>query len=251
MKRRLSEREQRLLSTKYPDLLRFSSEGEIGMKPLPDLLMKAVEARLAECRVVRHVPAKMHGMSVEQTTWSIVSPSAENGKVALAQHTTDMKQGRYDASGKRFVKCASEKPSLLLGFETPEGKPGKLKSIKGVVKISENWGCSLDPEPTVIPHFKVFPRLRELRRLNAGKPLRILRRGQLIEVLAGKFKGIWMVVSIKDGKNGVKLDVLAPDRVQLEAGVQDSKREVAIKSLIQAGLKILKPRLTGVKCPTI
>lgn len=251
VKRRLSERERRLLSTKYPDLLRFSSEGEIGMKPLPDLLMKAVETRLAECRVVRHVPAKMHGMSVEQTTWSIVSPSAENGKVALAQHTTDMKQGRYDASGKRFVKCASEKPSLLLGFETPEGKPGKLKSIKGVVKISENWGCSLDPEPTVIPHFKVFPRLRELRRLNAGKPLRILRRGQLIEVLAGKFKGIWMVVSIKDNQGGIALDLNVPDKIRVENKTSDSKINVRLNSLIRSGLKILKPRLTGVKCPTI
>lgn len=250
VKRHLTERERAVLAAKYPTLLRVSANGEIALKPLPDSLLSEITARLKECRVMQHVPAKMHGMAVEQTTWSIVSQDEATRKVLLEQHTTDLKKGRYKDDGARFVKNCEEKPTLLLGFGVPEGQKSKLQTIKGVVKISENWGCALDPEPVVIPYFKVFPRIRELRERNGGKPVRVLRRGQQIEVLSGNYKGVWTIVSIKDSQIGIVLDMNHIDKVQIESRTEDSKREVRLKSLLGAGLKILKPPLTGFACPT-
>lgn len=251
VKRNLTERERAVLSVKYGNLLAFPERGQIAMKELPQALLASIAERLKECRVVRHFPAKMHGMSVEQTTWSVGTADSLSGEVSIAQRTTDQKQNRCDSNGKRFVKTGTKKPSRLLGYNVPFGKRSKLKDIKGVVKICENWGCALDPEPTVIPYFKVFPRLRELRERNGGKPVRVLRRGRQIEILSGKFKGVWIIVSIKDGAKGIKLDLLASDRVKKESGVVDSKCNVSLVSLLKSGLKILKLRYTGSPCPTM
>lgn len=251
VKRNLTDRERLELHARYEHLLAFSESGKIVMKKLPEEFLKQISSRLAECRVVQHVPAKMHGMSVEQTTWSIKNSDPTAGKVALAQRTSDLKLGRYDATGKQFVKTSSEKPSLLLGHRVSESTKSKLKAIKGVVKISENWGCALDPEPTVIPHFKVFPKLRELRERNGGKPIRVLRRGQQIEILSGSYKGIWTIVSIKDTVRGIWLDLNAADKVKLENKTIDSKVGVVLNTLLRSGLKILKPPYTGTPCPTM
>lgn len=250
-KRNLTERERLILHAKYEHLLDFSESGKIKMKELPEFLTNAISARLKECRVVQHVPAKMHGMSVEQTTWSIKGAERKDNKVSLSQHTTGPKQERLDSSGKRFVKFGSEKPSLLLGYNVPAEKKSKLKNIKGVMKICENWGCALDPEPVVIPHFKVFPKLRELRERNGGNPVRILRRGQQIEVLSGNYKGVWVVVSIKDNAGGIALDLNSLDKIKIENKTNESKINVILKSLLRAGIKILKPRYTGTPCPTM
>lgn len=251
VKRNLTERERAALSVKYGNLLAFSERGQIAMKELPQAWLASIAERLKECRVVRHVPAKMHGMSVEQTTWSVGLADASSNKVSIAQRTTDLKQNRYDSNGKRFVKTGTEKPSLLLGYNVPVGKKSKLKDIKGVVKICENWGCALDPEPTVIPYFKVFPRLRELRERNGRKPVRVLRRGQQIEILSGKFKGVWVIASIKDNAGGIALDLNAADKIKIENKTLDSRINVVLNSLLRAGLKILKPRYTGTPCPTM
>ena len=104
----------------------------------------------------------------------------------------------------------------------------------------------------MIPYFKVFPRLRELWERNGGKPVRVLRRGQQIEVLSGKFKGVWTIFTISDNATyGILFDICMSDKVkQRESGVSDSKSNVKLKSLLRAGLKILKPPLTGFACPT-
>lgn len=250
IKRKLNERERLILQTKYPEILNFSSDGKIAMRALPKELLEKITARLKEARVVQHVPAKMHGMSVDQTTWSIVGQDEKTRKISLRQRTTDQKSGRYDASGKRFVKETTEKPALLLGVDIPEGKSGKLQAIKGAVLINGNWGLALDPVPTVIPYFKVFPRIRELRERNGGKPVRLLRNGQRIEVLSGKYKGVWKIYSIKDNAGGIAFDMNQPDKVKAESKTDDTKTNVSLKSLLSAGLKILKTRLTGSPCLT-
>ena len=247
VKRNLNERERDLLLDKYRNLLKFSQDGKIAMEKLGDSQLKEIRDRLAECRVVQHVPAKMHGMAVEQTTWSILEDDENSAKVKLAQHTADLKLGRFDRDGKRFVKSGEEKKSLLLGYNVPAEKAetSKLQKIKGVVKICENWGCALDPTPTVIPYFKVFPKLRELREKNGGKRVRVIRRGQLISISSGRYKGVWRVVSIKNNATGIALDLSAPDKIKLK------DKTAVLDTLLKNGLKILKPKLTGLPCPII
>ncbi len=242
VKRNLPDGEKRLLKARYPFLL-FNGDYNISIQDLPEDALQTISDRLAECRVVRHIPAKMHGIVVDQTTWGIV---AEGAITKLRQKTTE-KNVRYDENGKRFVKTYEEKRSLLLGG--PAAPAGKLADIKGAILITENWGCALDPVPTVIPYFKVFPQLRALREKNGGRPVRILRKGSLIQVKDGTYKGIWSVASIKDNAKSICLDMIATDKVKMENGSTDSKINVRLSSPLTSGLKILKPKLTGI-CPT-
>ena len=236
-KRRIGEFDRARLLNRYSNLLRFSADGQVEMRELPQTLRENIRQRLEECRVVQHVPARMNGMVVKQTTWRIEGVDEKTGKVKISQMQSDLK------TGKRSRKTDDKKPSLLLGYNAPGGK---LQKIKGVVEISENWGCVLDPEPAVIPYFKVFPRLRELIAKNGGKRVRILRNGMLISIPTGTFCGVWVVRSIKDNAGGIAVDMSAVDKVRLESGVPDAKVNVSLKTLLKNGLQILKPKLTGV-----
>ncbi len=242
VKRNLPDSERRSLKSRYPYLV-FTENNRIGIQDLPEDTLQTISDRLADCRVVRHIPAKMHGIVVDQTTWGIVAADAIT---KLRQKTTE-KNARYDENGHRFVKTTEEKRSLLLGG--PDAPEGKLARIKGAILITENWGCALDPVPAVIPHFKVYPHLRALREKNGGRPVRILRKGSLIQVKDGTYKGIWSVASIKDNAKSICLDINATDKVKMENGSTDSKINVQLSSLLNSGLKILKPKLTGT-CPT-
>jgi len=238
--RRIGKFDRARLENRYSKILKFSADGEVLMSELPKALRENIRQRLEECRVVQHVPARMNGMVVDQTTWSVEKFDEDTGKVKLSQK-------RRDKDGRRIPpKTAEEKPSKLLGYGVPAGK---LKSIKGVVQISrdENWGCVLDPEPCIIPYFKVFPKLRELIAKNGGKRVRILRKGQIISVPAGAYRGVWVVWSIKDNAGGIAVDMSAVDRVNLEkVRTADSKVNVTLSVLLKDGLKIEKPKLTGV-----
>lgn len=242
VKRNLPDGEKRLLKTRYPFLL-FNGDNNISIQDLPEDALQTISDRLAECRVVRHIPAKMHGIVVDQTTWGIVAA----GAITKLRQKTEVKNARYDDNGTRFVKIAEEKRSLLLGG--PAAPAGKLANIKGAILITENWGCALDPVPTVIPHFKVYPQLRALREKNGNRPVRILRKGSLIQVKDGIYQGIWSVASIKDNADAICLDINSADKVKIENGSTDSKINVRLDSLLKADLKILKPKLTGA-CPT-
>ena len=243
VKRNLTDSERRLLKSRYPYLV-FTENSRMEIQDLPEATLKTISDRLAECRVIRHIPAKMHGIVVDQTTWGIVAA----GTITKLRQKTTEKNARCDENGHRFVKTIEEKRSLLLGG--PNAPDGKLAKIKGAILITENWGCALDPVPTVIPHFKVYPQLRALREKNGGRPVRILRKGSLIQVKDGTYKGIWSVASIKDNADGICLDINAADKVKLENGSTDSKINVRLSSLLNSGLKILKPKLTGT-CPTM
>ena len=242
LKRHIPERDRLRLQAKYP-ILAFSQSGDLSIPSIPPALLQSAVQALEQKRVVQHVPSRMHGVSVEQTTWRILDASNPD-QVNLDQQTRDAQTGRLSR------KRATEKSSLLLGGPfAPDNS--KLKAIKGAVKIDANWGLALDPEPVIIPYFKVFPRLRELRRLNNNRPVRVIRKGNLIRVEQGKMTGSWQVLSIKSTQAyGLCLDICAADNPK---GAKASKPEfygnVSIAKLLQAGLAILKPTLTG-SCPT-
>jgi hypothetical protein len=107
--------------------------------------------------------------------------------------------------------------------------------------IPDNYGVALEPQPTIIPFHKVWPRLKELKKANDGKMPRVLRNGQLIRVPRGSRAGIWRVMSTKSTEAyGLALDLALPDRVKLDRG------NAPIEKLIQDGLEILDAGLVGV-----
>ena len=210
----------------------FNAEKRFEMRDLDHQLKEQIRQRLAEKRVVQHIPARMDGLRVEQNTWRVVS-SDENGNVTIRQRIRQ-------PDGSRPEKVTEEKPSKLLGLNPANGS-GKLAKNKGALVIPDNFGVALDPQPTVIPFQKVWPRLQEIKKANGGKMPRVLRNGQLIRVSRGSRAGIWKVMSTKDTEAyGLALNLALPDRVKLDRG------NAPIKKLIQDGLEILDCSFVGV-----
>ena len=259
IKRNSNDAEKALLrSTGYFD---FDSAGRFGLTELPEALKEQIRQRLAEKRVVQHIPADMSGMRVEENTRGIISDKDgrlvnEDGRVSLRQQSRDAK------TGKLSIKKTDESVKKIVGL-----KPGKLASQKGVRVITDNFGAAiLDYAPkggekfVIIPWHKIWPRLQELKKCNGGKMPRILRNGQIIRVSGGTYKdkGAWKITSIKNQKTGIKLNLGQPDTVNTEEEVlnaakqkwerkvrNDCKHEASLASIVSGGLEILDLPLTG------
>lgn len=235
VKRRLTEAEEMELRAATKGLFNFSAERRFGLSDLPREMKEQIRRRLAERRVVQHVPSEMSGLRVEQNMWRVVS--IENGEALLRQRIRQ-------PDGSRPVKEAKEKIGKLLGVE-PTGGSGKLQQNKGALIIPDNYGLALDPEPTIIPFHKVWTRVQELRERAGGKSPRIIRNGQLIEVPRGKFKGVWKVFSIKNNASGMALDIGKPDVTRLRNKTEGHRINVLLASLLRDGMQRRHTPLTG------
>jgi CRISPR-associated endonuclease Csn1 len=218
------------------------AEGRFQMRDLHNRLKEQVRQRLAERRVVQHIPARMDGLRVEQNTWRVVS--VQDGEAMLRQRVRA-------ADGSRPGKTTQERVTKLLGLRPANGM-GKLQANKGALVIPDNFGVALtNPDPVIVPFHKVWPRLSELKARNGGKVPRILRNGQLIRVPGGKkFKGVWRVFSAKNNAKGIALDIGSPDVVRLKNKTEGHKINVRLATLIKDGMEVLKTPLTGLAaCP--
>ncbi len=231
VKRNLNDSEKQELQAL--GVFEFKAENRFELRELDDKHKDQIRDRLAEKRVVQHIPARMDGLRVEQNTWRVVAQKDEN--VILRQRIRQ-------SDGTRPEKLNEERPGKLLGL-SPSNGIGKLAKNKGVLVIPDNFGVALDPEPTIIPFHKVWTRLQELKTTNTGKMPRRFRNGQIIRVTKGRFQGIWRVFS---AKATLTLDLGAPDKVRLESKGEGQKREVRINTLIKDGMVLLKAPLTGV-----
>ncbi len=209
----------------------FGLENRFEMRDLDNRLKEQIRQRLAEKRVVQHIPAKMEGLRVEQNSWRVVE--IQNDKVILRQRIRQ-------ADNSRPVKITGEKPGKVLGLH-PVGGLGKLSINKSALIIPDNFGVALDPQPTIIPFHKVWPKLQELKKLNQNKKPRVLRNGQLVRVPNGSRAGIWKVLSTKSTEAyGLALDLALPDRIKLDRG------NAPIAKLLEDGLEILGSSLVGI-----
>ncbi len=221
-----------------------SLETDVRLRDLDADLKESLSRSLAECRVMQHIPADRSGVRAELTTWGIVSieGEGESARVKLRQRATTVEDGRR----KIDTKSSEERAGKLLGTDPTQGS-GKLKAINGAVVIRDNYGLALDPEPTVIPFYKVQQRLDKLFEANNRKPVRLLRNGMLIRIQGDRFAGVWMIRSIKDdATKGPLLDLTTSQMIRSQGtGKVWSKRDVRIRSAIKAGLEILPHRYTG------
>ena len=241
VKRRLDETEQLQLRTATRGIFNFSPGRRFGLADLPNSLKEQIRQRLAERRVVQHVPSEMTGLRTEENSWRVVG--IENGEALLRQRIRQ-------PDGSRPVKEMRERTEKLIGPE-PRNRTGKLKRNKAALIISDNYGVALDPEPTIIPFHNVWKRLAELKQANGGRPPRVLRNGQLIVVPNGKFKGAWKVFSAKNNKSGMALDIGWPDVVRLRNKVEGHKINVLLASLLRSEMRLAKTPLTGMAaCPS-
>jgi CRISPR-associated endonuclease Csn1 len=232
-----------LRATGYFD---FDAQGRFGLRELPDVLKEQISRRLAEKRVVQHIPADMSGMRVEDNTRGVTM--VKDGRVFLRQQTRDPK------TGKISVKETEESAGKVIGL-----KPGKLTPQKGVRVITDNFGVAIldhakegEERFIIVPWHKVWPRIQELKPRNDGKTPRILRIGTLIRVSkkAGRsdYRGLWMVRGVQlNRRAGFLVDLSAPDVIEYRvSGRDDCAQNIRLQALFDGGLEILKTPLTGI-----
>ncbi len=233
-------------SRKLNDKGREQTRGHL--QDLPSEVKKQLITRLAEARVAQHIPADRSGSRAELTTWGVthIEDTELGQQVHLQQNATEVKDGKR----KRTLKKRKEKASKLLGPNPTNGQ-SKLKDISGALIISDNYGLALDPEPQVIPFHQVHQALEEIRANNNGKAPRLLRNGALIRLLKNpprshqNYTGIWRIVSIKDNKGKILLDLIRPAFITSRNGVTWSGMNKTLEPLLECGLEVLEQNYTS------
>lgn len=181
----------------------FDANGGFRLRDLPHSLKQQIRTRLAERRVVQHVPADMSGLRVEENTRGVLK--RENGRVFLRQR-------KKNTNGEFVVNRTDELESKVVGLN-PEGK---LAKIKGVRVVTDNFGVAiLDDEKlppaerfVVIPFARVWEQLETLKARNGGRSPQVWRNGQVIKLPKGPRAGHWRIFSIKNTSNmGLVLDL--------------------------------------------
>jgi hypothetical protein len=151
----------------------------------------------------------------------------------------------FDPQKHEFLILYDVVSRIGLVGTSPEFEPGakiqagKLQAIKGAKTIGENFGIALLPEPEIVPFHKVARRVKEL---NGGRPVPVLRKGQLITVPKGSnWEGDWRVLSVKNTEAyGLAVDLADRDGVDLAKG------NAPVKKLRADGMMIVNTPLTGV-----
>jgi HNH endonuclease/RuvC endonuclease subdomain 3 len=212
-------------------------EGRPRLIDLPDQVKEQLRKRLAERRVMQHLPKSMDGMRAELTTWRVLKIE---GEIAYLQ------QVAINEKGDKKIKNDKVKISKLVGL-----KPGKLQLLKGAIVIGDNFGVALDPSPVVLPHRHVWRHLQEMKDQNGGRFPRVLRNGQIIRITKeGKrsdYRGYWRVTSVKDNASGLAIDIVRLHAIKAENKSPNAAMNVALETLIQCGLEIPSSPYTGLK----
>ncbi|MGA2867461.1 MAG: type II CRISPR RNA-guided endonuclease Cas9 [Verrucomicrobiota bacterium] len=282
VKRRLSADEQRRARQLLGRTVEITKDGELRLADLPCKLTAQICDRLKERRVVQHLPADLSGLRCKETVWRVFDPTDPhrstkrlarwleekkvpvpagdaNTALIICRKRRNAGTDREEAAGGkvfretktwRWVYDLKDRTALLGLAPVGDATTAKLKRIKAVKVLGDNFGLALDPEPTLIRPHKVWHQLEALRRRNGGKTARLLRLGTLIRVetkaARSDYRGTWMVrgMSFKQ-RDGLVLEIAPPDYVRSRRvpGVFES---ASVATLLKCGLEIIKPPLCGV-----
>ena len=281
-KRRCNPAEQAMLRQLLRWKITFTKEGQPVLGEITDELRKQLRARLAECRVVQHLPAEWGGLPTKETIWRVFDPKdphrnakrihrwlkeakvripdPDNPKTTTVLLTMRKRRSTKDeesgSGGKVFrdtkrewkwIYCEVER-SKVLGLGIIGDK--KLRAIKGGKLIDDNFGIALFPNAPKgaekfrpIRFFRVWEEMERLKIEGGGKRPPILRRGHLIQFKTGPHAGrVWRVLGLQD--NGL-VRFYEPDTVRRIDDPQNYKR-LQITSLLKDGLEIVEVSLCGV-----
>ncbi|MCH7227449.1 type II CRISPR RNA-guided endonuclease Cas9 [Haloferula sp. A504] len=248
-------------------------ETDVRLRDLPAEIKNALARSLAESRVMQHVPSDQSGTKAERTTWKIVTfdgpytillqrpnrstftqapnsvkPRWENQKPSkealklLDMHGLRLSQRERNLVQRGLLKLTKERTTALLG-PNPTTEKSKLQPHgkgRGAIVVSENYGIALLTDPRLIPHSKINETLRSITESQGGVKPKIIRKGDLIKVAGGTWKGTWRVTSVKNSEAyGVSVDLASPAEIGLKKG------NARIPQMMAAGLEILPRRYTG------
>lgn len=273
VKRQLSEPDQLRLLIASRKLYGRRPEGRFGLLDLDPDLKNRIREKLAERRVVQHIPADMSGLKADQTVYRVLDPADPHPSTAkllrwaasagvkipppddeMVLITTRKRKDKGVAKPSKLLRETKDfyfaydlvAKSKLLGLEPPAGATGRLKKQKAVKVLGDNYGLALDPEPTIIRNFRVWPQIRELTEKNGGKRPRILRNGDLVQINGiPNREGIWRVFSVQ---GSLKIDLGFPDFIKRKSSGEGAWREVSVASLLEKNaLCIVSGSLLGPK----
>ena len=286
IKRRLSTDEQRRARELFGSKVEITKDGELRLADLHSKLKAQICNRLKDRRVVQHLPADLSGLRCKETVWRVFDHSDPHrnsqrlvrwlGEKKIAIPSADAKTALIICRKRRNAEAADEEgaggkvfretktwrwiydikdKTALLGL-APEGDvaAAKLKRIKAVKVLGDNFGLALDPEPTLIRPHKVWHQLNALRSANNGSPTRLLRIGCIIQVkdkaARSDYRGVWMVRGVQlNQRSGFLLDLSPADQV-LYRGQPECFQQVSVATLLKCGLEVVKAPLTGIAaCP--
>lgn len=271
LKRRKTDEQWALL--KSLKIIQRDEEGRMRLSAPPDAVKNQLAHRLAECRVMQHVPADRKGAKAELTTWGVagivggdalilqrpnrggleLDPNSHTRKwknaapskealVLLERHAELLKPRDRNLVRRGLLKLTTERLSKLLGPQPAQGN-GKLKAIRGALILGSNYGMALDPTPMIIPFHAVHSTLEQLCISHGNKPVRVLRNGMLIRLSGlGQRDGIWQITTVQAS---LKVDLIRPMAAGRPKSGPTVWREVSITSLIHKDLEILPQRYTA------
>jgi len=212
----------------------FAEGNRPRMNDLPNSLKQQIAERLAEKRVVQHLPRKMSGLHIEETMWGIRN-IRENGKIEIQQRKVIGKRLDGTRIFKKNQKPVLESKNKLWGYESPIN--GKLKRLNAVFVIKDNFGVALlDFEPIVLRHADVWKQVQELKRMQGSRKISYLRPGHTVTVRNGIYSGIWRVRQIIGRPRGISLQISHVDSVRADDPI--SSREALLKTLLRDGMTV-------------
>jgi len=250
----------------------------------PDLEQQ-ITNRLAECRVVQHVPKRMGGLAgLEENTRGITAIEVPDAKAGSGKKSKEPKlkeiwnnqsgqpipdlqnmegilvrlqqYGPRDAKNHdmRVRKPSREKASKLLGLR-PENGSGKLRAIKGVRVVEANFGLALwrkngkadgEPMARIILWHKVWPQLKAIAvKENGGKWPEVLRAGQVIHVPKSGKQSNYQGYWKIKGAEDQEQRGMTLKISRVDSASTE-KIAAAVKTLLECGMMVVTSGLTGV-----
>lgn len=256
--RRLSEQdEQALRDNLRPGLYSITPKHQLQLNNVPQETLDTLSAALAENRVVQHIPADMSGAKLEANYKRILGVGKEKGKEIVRLKKRPESEEAKRKKAKRRAKSGNTKERKVKPYDAPPlskiiglREDSKLRPMKAALVIEKNYAIALDPEPTLIRHHRVYKQLAERRRQNGGKPVRLLRAGDLIRLPSSprhpEREGLWRIVSIKESTNdGLLVDMQRPSSARPLETHPDNWINVSVNTLLRIGAEILAHRYTG------
>ena len=214
-KRRLSTHEVSKL--RNLSIVKISDDNHPYLEDLPKDIKENLSNRLLEKRVRYHIPARIGKYSPDENEYGIE-------KVDESLQLVTLKRGKKSYTPKKF--------SQISGL-FPNGE-SKLKARNAVRLFDENYGLWIGDPITVIPMLRSWEKIAELKSKNPEA--QIIRKGDLINIKSGNYKGIWRVKSIKDNKGTALFDIVSADAVNIKSG----KLNVMVKSLLKSNLTLFE-----------
>jgi CRISPR-associated endonuclease Csn1 len=271
---------------RLPRFVSIDNRNRLYIESLSEPIKKQIRQRLAEKRVVQHIPADMSGLICDETVYHVfdpnditlnskrlkrwfeklllagelkkltVLPDPKNEKDSLVLLTARKRRNQQGGdSGKTLHDTGNEWRwiYLLTGKDAVHGLnptgtlPGKLSAIKAVKVLGDNFGVAAITEKGVEPKFEMLRPRKVFEQLEKLRQIDPNARLQIIR------KGTLFRLTENDNSQTLLRIFGCGERpgrgIYFDAGNPDAKdreREIPISAFTKGNANIIETTLTGI-----